>query len=131
MFRKIFNYFIIFIAFPSLVFAQIVDPIGPGENVVGDGANKLLDQIGSGVAKDANIADLIIKYINFSLPYLALAAFVAFIYSGFLYVTAYGSDDNIEKSKKIIIYTVVGIIVVVVSYAVVDLFTSNLADAVQ
>ena len=85
----------------------------------------------SGVTGTENIGDLILKYVNFSLPYLALAAFVGFVYAGFLYVTAYGSDEQVQKSKKILIYSVLGLIVVMLSYSIVQLFTGELVKGIQ
>src|SRR5665648_233895 len=44
---------------------------------------------GSGITHTETLSELIIKYVNFTLPYLTLAAFVGFVVAGFLYVTAY------------------------------------------
>jgi len=96
------------------------------------GTEKLKDVLqGTGVTGTENIGDLILKYVNFSLPYLALAAFLGFVYAGFLYVTAYGGDEQLQKSKKILIYSVVGLIVVILSYSIVQLLTSDLVTGIQ
>ena len=42
------------------------------------------------------------------------------IYAGYLYVIAGGDDAQHEKAKKIIIFAVVGILVVLISYALVN-----------
>jgi hypothetical protein len=86
---------------------------------------------GAGITHTENFGDLIIKYVNFALPYLALAAFVGFVVAGFFYVTAYGNDQQIEKAKKILIWSVVGLIVVIMSYTVVQFFTSGLLGKLQ
>jgi len=86
---------------------------------------------GSGVTGTENIGDLILKYVNFSLPFLALAAFLGFVYAGFLYVTAYGNDEQLQKSKKVLIYSVAGLIVVILSYSIVQLFTGELVEGIQ
>ena len=85
----------------------------------------------SPITATESISDLILKYVNFSLPFLALAAFLGFVYAGFLYVTAYGSDEQLGKSKKILIYSVVGLIVVILSYSIVQLFTQQLVQGIQ
>lgn len=86
---------------------------------------------GSGVTGTEDIGDLILKYVNFALPFLALAAFVGFVYAGFLYVTAYGNDEQIQKSKKILIYAVAGLILVILSYSIVQLLTEELVEGIQ
>ena len=86
---------------------------------------------GSGITGESDLGDLILKYVNFALPFLALAAFIGFVYAGFLYVTAYGNDEQIQKSKKILIYAVIGLIVVILSYSIVQLLTGELIEAVE
>lgn len=93
-------------------------------------------QAGTGIAKESldttgithteNLGDLIIKYINFALPYLTLAAFVGFVVAGFFYVTAYGVEEQLKKAKQILIWSVVGMLLVIASYTIVQFFTSGL-----
>lgn len=91
------------------------------------GVNNLKTALGnSGVTKIDSVSELIVAYVNFALPYLALAAFLGFVYAGFLYVTAYGAEEQITKAKKIMIYAVVGLIVVILSYGIVQLLTVEL-----
>jgi hypothetical protein len=42
------------------------------------------------------------------------------IYGGFLYVSAAGNSEKIENAKKIIMYAVIGIIVILLSFAIVN-----------
>lgn len=86
---------------------------------------------GSGIAETQTFADLVFKYVNFALPYLALAAFIGFVYAGFLYVTSYGNDEQVQKSKKIMIYAVVGLILVILSFSIVQLFTVELVKTIN
>ncbi len=81
---------------------------------------------GTGITHTENLGDLIIKYVNFILPYLTLAAFVGFVVAGFFYVTAYGSEEQLKKAKQILIWSVVGMILVIASYTIVQFFTSGL-----
>jgi hypothetical protein len=83
---------------------------------------------GTGITHTENAGDLIIKYVNFVLPYLTLAAFVGFVVAGFFYVTAYGNEEQLQKAKKILIWSVVGLLVVIASYAIVQFFTQSLIE---
>ena len=80
----------------------------------------------TGITHTENFGDLIIKYVNFVLPYLVLAAFVGFVVAGFFYVTAYGNEEQLQKAKKILIWSVVGLLLVIASYAIIQFLTVGL-----
>ena len=58
--------------------------------------------------------------VNYFLYFLGLIATIMVIYGGFLYITSGGDDAGAEKGKKILIYAAIGIIVILVSYAIVN-----------
>ena len=63
---------------------------------------------------------LALTVVNFFLTFLGLIAVVMIIYGGFLYVSAAGKEDKIEQAKKIIMYSVIGIIIILLSFAIVN-----------
>jgi len=63
---------------------------------------------------------LALTIVNFFLTFLGLIAVVMIIYGGFLYVSAAGNQEKIESAKKIIMYAVIGIIVILLSFAIVN-----------
>lgn len=86
---------------------------------------------GTGITHTDNFGDFVKKLVNFSLPYLALAAFLGYVVAGFMYVTAFGNDEQIQKAKKIIIWVSVGLILVMLSYAITNLLTGELVTGLQ
>lgn len=80
----------------------------------------------TGITHTDNFGDFIKKLVNFSLPYLVMAAFLGYVVAGFMYVTAFGNDEQIGKAKKIIIWVSVGLILVMLSYAITNLLTGEL-----
>lgn len=62
----------------------------------------------------------IVNVTNFVLSFLGLAAVLVIIYGGILYVTAHGNDEQTGKAKKSITYAIVGIFVVLISFALVN-----------
>lgn len=68
---------------------------------------------------------LIMNIINFFLSFLGILAIAMIIYAGFLYVTSMGDDGNSEKAKKIILYAIIGLLVVLASYAIVNTVIRN------
>ena len=60
------------------------------------------------------------KILNYFLTFLGLIGVVGVIYSGGSMVAAMGNEEQFEKGKKGIGYMIVGIIVILLSYAIVN-----------
>ncbi len=116
-----------FAVMPNNALAQIFKG-GSTQNGV-DEIEKAL--AGSGVTSNNSVIDLVIKFVNFVLPFLALGSFVGFVYASFLYVTAFGNDDQVQKAKKTMIYVVIGLLVVILSFSIVNLFSQDLAKSIN
>ena len=69
---------------------------------------------------EGSIRQLVLKIVNFALGFLGVIAVIMIIYGGFLYVTAAGADEKIQSAKKIIMYSVIGIIIILLSFAIVN-----------
>lgn len=59
-------------------------------------------------------------FLNFILGFLGFLAVVMVIYGGFLYVTAAGKQEKVDEGKKIIMYAIVGIVIILLSFAIVN-----------
>lgn len=70
------------------------------------------------------IKQVIVNIINYILGFLGLVAVAFVVYAGFLMVTAGGEEEAIEKGKKIITYAAVGIIIIFMSYAIVQMIAN-------
>ena len=62
--------------------------------------------------------DAVAKGINYFLSFLTLLIVVMIIYAGVLFVTAQGDEKQSEKAKKMIVWSAVGVIVIMLSYAI-------------
>jgi len=60
------------------------------------------------------------QIVNYVLFLLGLIATIMVIYGGFLYITSGGDDSGAEKGKKILMYAAIGLIVVLIAYALVN-----------
>ena len=54
----------------------------------------------------------VIHVLLFVLTFLALAAVITIIAAGILLIVGAGSETSVQRSKKIILYTVIGLVVV-------------------
>lgn len=105
-----------------------VDLLGPGATIGGEAVPGALQ--GSGIINEPSISTLIIRYINFLLPFLALAAFVGYVYAGVLYVMGFGNEDMTGKAKKILTYCTMGLVLIILSYTITKLFTVDLVEGI-
>lgn len=67
---------------------------------------------------------IINKVINIMLFIVGVLAVIMIIYGGILYTTAHGDKNQIEKAKSTLIYSIVGLIVAIIAYALVNWVTS-------
>lgn len=62
------------------------------------------------------------------LSFAALLAFIMVVIAGFYLVLSLGNDERKEKAKKIIIYTLIGLVVLLFSRVIVALVTELLVS---
>ena len=70
---------------------------------------------GTGLA-GTSVTALITNAMNWLLYILGFLAIIGFVISGILYLTAYGEEGQIEKAKKAMLYSIVGILVALVGF---------------
>jgi len=104
-----------------------INPLCISEAAAGTGLAKTSLE-GTGITHTENFGDFIKKLVNFALPYLTLAAFVGYVVAGFMYVTAFGNDEQLTKAKKILVWSSIGLILVILSYAITNLLTGELVE---
>jgi len=88
--------------------AQLITPVDQPSN------------IGLSTTFGGSLRSGILTIVNYALFFLGLIATIMIIFGGFLYVTAGGDDAGAEKGKKILMYAAIGIIVILISYALVN-----------
>lgn len=72
----------------------------------------------------------IINIIAAILNFVALLAVIMIIIAGLYLVLSMGEEERKEKAKKIILYTLIGLVVILFSRIIVSLITVYLADQV-
>lgn len=99
--------------------AFAVDPVFSSGGI--DGGLTTLDTNipGTGIIDSESIYETTLGWVQFGLAALGLVAFIGFLWAGALYIFSFGSDENPERAKNTMIYTAIGIIVILISYTVV------------
>jgi PKD repeat protein len=72
------------------------------------------------ITQSPDLRTFIERIANFVLSFLGVIAILIIIYSGFLYVTARGEQDQMDKGKKGIVSAVIGIVIILSSFAIVN-----------
>ena len=96
----------------SLPFAASATPLSLGD---------LGGSLGLG---NADLKQSVINIINLALGLMSLVAVVMIIIGGFTWLTAGGNEEKVDKAKKTISAAVIGIVVVLLAWALV-LFVAN------
>lgn len=74
----------------------------------------------SALTQSTNARDFIETVVNFALSFVGIICVVTVIYGGLLYVTSRGDEDQTSKAKKAITYSVIGIVIILGSFAFVN-----------
>ena len=91
--------------------AAVSKLIQPGDNP---------ENISDATGAEGSARALARTIVNFFLFFLGLVATIMVIYGGVMYVTAAGNDDQVGKAKNVILYAIVGIVVILLSFALIN-----------
>ena len=92
-----------------------------GSGVASDVNKQLQAAAGSQGANFAQPVDpriLVANIIKIALEVLGTIFFVLTIYAGFLWMTAGGNEENIEKAKKVLTASVIGLVIILCAYSI-------------
>ena len=95
------------LALPSIAGAQMFEA---GRDLPG-----ALQKQGAGMS----LREIVKRAIDFVLGFVGLIAIIMLIYGGFLYMTSGGGEGK-DKGKQTIIYAIVGIVIILFSFAIVN-----------
>jgi hypothetical protein len=85
--------------------------------------------LGGGLGAETTLTGFILRVINIALALAGLIAVLFMIIGGFRYITAGGNTDSAELGKKTILNSVIGIIVIILSFVIVRVVSNTLMNA--
>jgi hypothetical protein len=95
--------------------------------VAGDGSGKITNPLSS----TEELIPFLNTIIDAGLKLGAVVAVVALIYAGFLFVTAAGDEGKIKTAKATILYTVIGIAILLGAKAISTVITNTVTAVGQ
>jgi hypothetical protein len=76
-----------------------------------------------------DIRETIASIINVALSMLGIIVVVIIIYGGFLWMTAGGNEEKVGDAKKWIFGGIIGLVIILASYAIAQFVVTNLVTA--
>ncbi|MBI4276692.1 hypothetical protein HY629_02535 [Candidatus Uhrbacteria bacterium] len=111
----------LFVALPLTTHAQDFNTI------VGAGVNGAAGNSGlSNKPLMASVGGL----INIFLGILGTVAVVIVIYGGFLWMTASGNTEQVEKAQKLLVQGLIGFVIIALAWSIASFVVSNIGKAV-
>lgn len=80
---------------------------------------------------DQDVRTSTARIINVALSLLGIILLVLIVYSGFLWMTAAGNDEQISKAKKILASSVIGLVIILSAYSISRFVVTNLSDVTE
>lgn len=81
--------------------------------------------ISGDIVQDRSFGDLVKDIVNYFIGFLGFLATLVFVYAGVLWVLSGGNEEQITKAKKMMIYAGLGLIIVILSFSIVQFITSS------
>ncbi len=111
MLKKIFVILAVLgLMIPSFAFAQYgLDTASKGTGLI---------KGGSSIDAQKAVPELIGDIVGVALSFVGAIFFLLILYAGFLWMTAFGAADKVDKAKSILEHAAVGLLIVLAAYAI-------------
>lgn len=114
----------------AIVMGVAISPVAVGAIDVNTGLNgseacNNTDDACDIVKNSDNLETMVANGIKLALQILGTVAVIIIIIAGFRFVTANGNKDSVAKARNTILYAAIGLIVAILSYAIVTFVTSR------
>ncbi|MAF24807.1 hypothetical protein CL634_04445 [bacterium] len=84
----------------------------------------------SSTARDFHLAETVARVLKIVLSFLGVVFLALVIYGGLLWMTSAGNEDSVTKAKKVLTAAIIGIIIVLASFAITNFVVNQLTEAV-
>ncbi|MBP6884795.1 MAG: hypothetical protein KBC17_03135 [Candidatus Pacebacteria bacterium] len=95
---------------------------------IGDAGTQLNQVVGKTGISQTPLPVFIGQMIKWALGTVGFVFFILMVYGGFLWMTARGNDDQVQKGKNTITAAVIGLAVIVSAYALTNFVTTRLIE---
>lgn len=75
---------------------------------------------------EGRVIDIIKNIMNWLLGILGFLGIIGFVISGILYLVSAGDDDGIKRAKSAMVYSIIGVVVALVGFVIIQAVDSLL-----
>ncbi|MBP7058105.1 hypothetical protein KBB06_02055 [Candidatus Gracilibacteria bacterium] len=100
--------------------ALSIATVGAATVMAQDFGQEAPGRVAAATGGTGDFKSLLLTIINYFLGFLGVLAVLMVIYGGVLYITASGDPQKAGKGQKIIMYAVIGIIIILLSFALIN-----------
>lgn len=125
------NKFYIFVSLICVVFCLVFGYGALAFDTDSTGLTNTANSAGFDTQAPPNLAALIGNIIQAVLAIIGVVLLIIIIYGGFLYMTSGGSPDQATKGKNWIINGIIGVIIIVLAYAISSYVIDLIAGAME
>ena len=101
---------------PALIGVAVLLPLVAGAEI--NLGNQYVENIGTTIGATTPLPQAIGRIINIILSVLGLIATVLIILAGFQWMTSAGNEEKIAAAKKLMMAAIIGLIIVLLAYAI-------------
>ena len=112
--------FLILIMAPAFIFAQQAQALDLGVNYARN--------LG---LPDRDPREAAVNLVQLLMTFLGIIAVIIILYGGFLWMTAAGNEDKVDTAKKLIGAGVIGLIIILAAFLIVNFVISNVRVALN
>jgi preprotein translocase subunit SecG len=117
----------------AVLCAHVAAPVVFAQQQPGDGGTDVFGGSGGGIKNplqgSSSITDVLKRVINWMLGLVGFLALIALIIGGLRMIMDFGNEEQVKKAKKTIMWAVIGLMVVILSYAIINIITSDILGA--
>lgn len=111
---------LVVLAIPAIALAQ---------NPLQGGMTGLQSYFGTGgLSGQTSLSNLIVEVVRLLLLFAGGVAIVFVIIGGYYYITSGGNEETAEKGKKTLINAIIGIVVIVLAYAIINVIANLVSN---
>lgn len=77
-----------------------------------------------GKVDNTNATQSIILVIKESIKYVGILAMMSLSWGGIQYIMSMGADDKVKKAKSMVLYSLLGVILSITAYTIIDIVNS-------
>ena len=110
---------------------SLVTPVWLGQDALAsrlsESVNKTAEQ--AALNQNSNLSELVALILNGILGLLGLVFLILLLYGGYTWMTAMGAEEKVKKAKNTIVSATIGLLIIILSYAIVNYVISLLNDS--